>query len=277
MPASNKNRDLPSDFTQRHATLIAFALVCIATVGYFLGLSSPMTSTEKRPSRAEVLLHAGKHDPAMGSVIPAASYAEMASVRKHPTFVRSTLISSFGQQGYDPLAKIEVREADKMDSLADRKTRRAFNGAPPTVPHSVNQLDSIACMACHGEGLQASTLRASKIPHPYYSSCTQCHVEQRGTFTLASASFENSFEGAEAPTHGVRAYPSAPPLVPHSTWMRNDCLSCHGRTAALGMASTHPWRKGCLQCHGESSQLNQIKIDATPQFLPGPTLLDNHE
>jgi len=232
-----------------------------------------MTSTDELPSSVEPLLHPGEHDPAAVSVIPATSYAEMAGTRK----VRSTLLSSLVQQPYDLLAKIEVNENDKLLSLSDRETRRAFNGAPPTVPHPIDQLDSAACMACHGEGLLSKTLRASKMPHPYYSNCTQCHVEQQAKFALASAEFANSFKGAAAPTHGARAYPGAPPVIPHSTWMRNDCLSCHGRTAELGMASTHPWRGECLQCHGESSELNQTKLEAFPKFLPAPPRLDNHE
>jgi cytochrome c-type protein NapB len=186
MSASNQSNHSPSDFTQRHASLIAFALICIATTGYFLGLSSPMTSTDELPLSVEPPPHSGEHDPAAGSVIPATSYAEMAGTRKHSTLMRSTLLSSLVQQPYDLLAKIEVNENDKLLSLSDRETRRAFNGAPPTVPHPIDQLDPAACMACHGEGLQSKTLQASKMPHPYYSSCTQCHVEQQAKFALAS-------------------------------------------------------------------------------------------
>lgn len=272
---SNQNvESTTSEFTKRHTTLLALALVGIATTGYFLGLSSPMTGNSDYLDESVVETEA--HAP-MTTVIPATQYLDMGNVQKKPGLLRATLISDLRQQPLDPLAVIQVNDAEKTISLAHRETRRAFNGAPPTVPHPIDQLDSAACMACHGEGLRTASLRASKMPHPFYANCTQCHVEQQATYTAPSATFENSFAGAAAPMRGERAFAGAPPVVPHSTWMRNDCLACHGRTAAPGLASTHPWRKNCLQCHAESSQLNQTKLDSTPHFLPGPESLDSNE
>ncbi len=160
-------------------------------------------------------------------------------------------------------------------------------------------------MFCHGtgycEGLRSETLRAGKLSHPFYSSCTQCHVEQHAKFAIESATYENTFAGVAAPTHSGRAgrgdapavplttwmlgalqnmNPAAdwvPPVIPHTTWMRNDCLSCHGRTAAPGMESTHPWLDNCMRCHGESLQQNQTKPNDVPNFLSPPSTLNNHE
>ena len=42
----------PSDFTQRQTMLIAIGLIGVATTGYFIGLTSPMTSGSEQPSDA---------------------------------------------------------------------------------------------------------------------------------------------------------------------------------------------------------------------------------
>lgn len=296
LPATN-----PSDFTQRYATLMVLGLIGVATTGYFLGLTSPMTASSEQPPAAAEGVPTEEHHPASSAVIPATAYSEMPRVQLISHQQGDTRLTMLRQIPYDVNAKIVVNEQEKLASFADRETRRAFDGAPPTVPHPIDQLDSAGCMACHGEGLRSDTLRASKIPHPFYTNCTQCHAEQQARFALASATYENTFAGVAAPANGGRASredssvvphttwmrealqnrdPAAdwlPPVVPHTTWMRNDCLSCHGRTAAPGMESTHPWRANCLQCHGESPQLNQSDLHEGPNFLPSPVLLNSRE
>ncbi len=260
-------------FVRRYTALIASVLFGAATTGYFLGLTSPMTANKERvapvssATRTEVEVYADR------KVIPATAYADMAKYVRGSTQRESMQLANLRQEPYDLFANRTIDEAEKSKSLAQRETRRAYDGAPPTVPHPADQLSSAACMACHGEGLKSKSLRAGKMPHPYYANCMQCHVEQDGDFTIASADFENTFVGVTAPTSGSRAYPGAPPVIPHSTWMRSDCLSCHGRTSAPGMESTHPWRTNCLQCHVESSMLNQNPQTNPPLFLPAPEIV----
>ncbi|QDS98797.1 diheme cytochrome c precursor [Adhaeretor mobilis] len=273
----NEAAPAPPGFAQRYAVLLVLVLIGTATTGYFIGLTSPMTASSGQPSPTSVAVHLAEPAHATSKVIPATAYADMSAVRAQRFRQQGLPLAALRKQPEDPFAEIEIDESKKLDSLASREEIRAYNGAPPTVPHPIDQLDTAACMACHGEGLKSASLRASKMPHPYYSNCTQCHVEQQANFVFASAVFENSFTGLKAPTSGSRAYTGAPPVIPHSTWMRNDCLSCHGRVAAPGMQSTHPWRANCLQCHGESSQLNQDKFEEIPQFLAVPVLLDINE
>ena len=85
----------------------------------------------------------------------------------------------------------------------------------------------------------------------------------------------NGFDGVAAPTEGARAWLGAPPVVPHTTWMRNDCLACHGPNGWPGMETTHPWRQNCLQCHAPSSalDLNPSTLTAV-EFLPPPDVVE---
>ena len=268
----------PFTLNGQNALMVAFAIVAVATTGYFIGLKAPMTASydEDAPTVRQ-LSHLADAAPLEAGVIPATPYSQIASAvdTQHQDMVSK--LASLKQTPYDPMATITVREEDKLVSLAEREKRRAFNGAPPTVPHSIDQLSNTSCMACHGDGLKSQTLRAGKMPHPYYSSCTQCHVENKAKFAEPTAAFQNSFTGLPAPTAGDRAFATAPPVVPHSTWMRNECLSCHGRTANPGMETTHPWRENCMQCHVGSARLDQTRLLATPGFLPPPEVISDNE
>lgn len=164
-----------------------------------------------------------------------------------------------------------VTEAERTAALAERAARRAYDGAPPVVPHPISQASAAACLACHGEGVVVKDKVASKISHPPYSNCTQCHVPASGTGipTIESPLLRpvagNEFVGLDAPLKGSRAWPQAPPTIPHSTQMRSDCLSCHGPQGLFGLRTPHPERQACVQCHAPGAELDQR------QFFPAFT------
>ena len=43
-------------------------------------------------------------------------------------------------------------EAQIRKARAERAKRRAFDGAPPVIPHGVRQRTSASCLACHRKG-----------------------------------------------------------------------------------------------------------------------------
>lgn len=142
----------------------------------------------------------------------------------------------------------------KADALEKRADRRAYDGAPPTVPHPVAQQAASECLACHEDGLRARDRLATAMPHDDYASCTQCHVVMEGPvpgeLLPPDATYAaNSFAGLESPIQGPRAWSIAPPQVPHHTQMRENCVSCHGPNGQSPMQSSHPDRQECSQCH----------------------------
>jgi len=146
----------------------------------------------------------------------------------------------------------------KLSDLTKRAQRRAFNGAPPTIPHRIEPLDVFSCTACHGpQGMSVGDVVARPMPHEAYASCTQCHVPERSASGDEQPWLGNSFAGLPAPTSGSRAWAGAPPTIPHATQMRSNCLACHGPLGANGLQSSHPWRTSCLQCHAPTSALDQ--------------------
>lgn len=254
--------------------LIAFVLVSFAVAGYFTGLQAPMnasTPSSPRPVGLRETKSVAKLDV---GVIPAIPYMEMsdATATRH----RQTRLASL-RSTIHPLAKITIAPEDKPAALQTREQNRAFNGAPPTIPHPIDQRSDIACVACHSEGTKTESLRIPRMSHAFLANCTQCHVENNPQHMTAFAFCENDFAGLEAPTAGPRAFNAAPPQIPHSTWMRSDCMSCHGYAGRQGIRTTHPWRKNCQQCHAPSAAKDQTLLAVEPQFLPGPMIISGPE
>lgn len=266
---------------RRAAEIAALIVMCAAISGYYIGINSPMNPPRLAHAPIGQAAESGPAHADLAAAIPATSYAQMSMIDHGANRDWKTRLSMLKQEPYDPLAEIELDPAQKPEALEARARLRAFNGAPPTVPHPIENTAMAACLACHGAGAKSATLRIAKMPHANYINCVQCHVEQQAAHPASATAAEdfrgNSFVGLAAPLAGPRAYQEAPPVVPHSTWMRDDCLSCHGRTANRGMETTHPWRQNCLQCHAPSAELNQSPIPAGPALLPPLAIEDSHD
>lgn len=164
-------------------------------------------------------------------------------------------------------------DAGQLSAALDaRATRRAYDGAPPTIPHEIDQLSVAACMSCHSTEatLTIGSKRPATISHPYFSNCTQCHVPAEGLrrFTEAERTrliVPSAFEGTAPAGPGTRAYPGAPPTVPHQLWMRQNCMSCHGPGREQAIRTSHPSRQSCLQCHAPNATLdNRERLPNSP-------------
>ncbi|MBL8815099.1 MAG: hypothetical protein JNL58_03635 [Planctomyces sp.] len=271
---------MTTDRTSNAALLTAFVIMSVAVAGYFTGLQAPMNSNSVDSERSPAnQLTESEEPPEVGvvpatdnGVIPATDYSEMVrmtAARRTPDDLASL------KSSIDPLAEIRIRPEDKLMALQQRSQNRAFNGAPPTVPHPIDQQSDVSCIACHRNGAVTSSLLIPKMSHTMMANCTQCHVESEPRHLPSVVFRENLFTGLPAPTGGPRAFPGAPPQMPHTTWMRSDCMSCHGYSGRHGIRTTHPWRSNCLQCHTPSATLEQTLQHTEPQFLPGPEISNN--
>lgn len=158
------------------------------------------------------------------------------------------------------LDPVSLEGTNKAEDLAARASRRAYDGAPPTVPHAIGQGGAPECLACHDEGLRIREATAPMMPHRELSSCTQCHVVEASPVpgapeTPDPRAVSNGFVGLASPTSGP-VWSMAPPQIPHPTAMREACLSCHGPLGASALRSTHPSRESCTQCHTSSAELD---------------------
>jgi cytochrome c-type protein NapB len=178
-----------------------------------------------------------------------------------------------GRSGGDRPPRSAIDPQAKIAVLAERAELRAYFGAPPVIPHDIGQFDSAAnCLGCHGPESGDGDDANPKIPHVQLSSCTQCHVVQEIDLFVEEDIAANEFRGLAEAARGHRAWPGAPPTIPHSTLMRSRCLSCHGPTRPAGIRSSHPQRLSCRQCHAPSAMLNQRLVGDDQMFLPPPAI-----
>ncbi len=137
-------------------------------------------------------------------------------------------------------------------SLETYYDNRAFHGAPPSIPHFVEDernMGGKACLKCHEHGGFVEKFQAYSpvTPHPEMVNCRQCHVPQQTNSLFKGTNFHK----VDAPEVGVNnALQGSPPVVPHQIQMHENCLSCHaGPSAPKEIRVTHPERVNCRQCH----------------------------
>lgn len=251
-----ESTDVVPGILRRYTTLFIVIVLGVVLVGFLRGVQEP-PGVQRRSATEPV--------SSPDAIPPAVTYRELPSARLRPEDgVTSTLASlRFDRPGL--FDKVVRTEEMKQEALADRARTRAYDTAPPTIPHPIEQQTAASCLVCHGEGIKVGDRVATRISHPHYTNCTQCHVEMSRPEleSFAGTMATNDFLGAYRSGPGLRASPGAPPSIPHPTWMRQDCLSCHGLIARPGIRTTHPWLTNCTQCHAESDPLPLVGNDWT--------------
>lgn len=161
-----------------------------------------------------------------------------------------------GPEGWRPL--VPDRDEARTTVLARRAVLRAYDGAPPVMPHSRSFVRTKTCLDCHAEGIRIGERLGPPISHPHLLNCLQCHVESTNLdLPMPGRAPANAFDGTTLPFEGARAWPGAPPAMPHATLMRTDCLACHGPAGDPGLRTAHPERSNCVQCHAPAAALDQ--------------------
>lgn len=255
----------------RRLTQVFFAgVIAVAVVGYIVGIMDGVPQADGVDEPALLTKFNKKDVAANPKLVPAISYAEIADTAMGPTKAWQATPQTLPQPEYDLYRKIEPSDAEKEASSQLRASRRAFNGAPPVIPHPVENTTDAACYACHGKGVKIGGRKASVMSHQFLGNCVQCHAPMAPSpFQNLDAEVESRFVGLPAPKQGERAYRGAPPTIPHSRWMREDCNACHGGPNGwAGMESTHPWRTNCTQCHAPSAALDQMPDAGEVPMLP---------
>lgn len=179
-------------------------------------------------------------------------------------------------------ARFALLSEDEQDRIRlQRTSRRQYDGAPPTSPHPLDQMSAATCLECHGQTTVISGITVPQMSHQLQQNCLQCHVSSAGPTSTwrtrpVSLAAGNGFIGKAQPGYGGRAYVGAPPVMPHTTWMRQTCISCHGPGGTSAFRTSHPERQNCLQCHAVNATLDQAPTlaglgDGIPPPLPGPS------
>ena len=155
---------------------------------------------------------------------------------------------------FDDLSKEYIEGTATERTLAEFYSRRQYPGAPPIIPHKVDEADQspLDCLACHAKGGWTEEMKRNTpiTPHPEQVACRQCHIRPGDT---------NLFVGIDwmsvpTPRLGRASLPGAPPPIPHGLQMRGNCIPCHvGPGAVATIRVEHPSRGNCRQCHVETT------------------------
>lgn len=257
------HRGVPSGPTMHVVYVCALAAV---VMGLYFGMRY-----EEEPGLPSLGSESGYTPVVKSGVVASIAYEEIERGNLGPNANITTRVMPPDQPSTAEEATLSVAPEQILADLSARAERRAFDGAPPAIPHRIDPRDVTSCLVCHGpNGMTVGDVVAPPIPHESYVSCTQCHAPTRSVHVDESRWMDNSFAGRPAPSRGHRASPGAPPVIPHSTLLRTNCTSCHGSLGAPGLRSTHPWRRSCTQCHAPSADLDRHPGANTgePLFLP---------
>jgi nitrate reductase (cytochrome), electron transfer subunit len=160
-------------------------------------------------------------------------------------------------------------EPNAQRTLARYYARRAYPGAPPVIPHPVEdgQAGGRACLACHADGGFAPRFGAYApvVPHPGLESCRQCHVPQATQSVFRATTWSTTAPPVRSPV----ARPRSSPPIPHGLEMGENCLACHGGPdAPAAIRTSHPTRGNCLQCHVPASTSGAVAATASSTTEP---------
>lgn len=204
------------------------------------------------------------HDQSRAATMPAPPTSPpgtppSASGRSQPWLLNNPSPHVIAAARANPAVSAVDKFAARAQSIEDRARLRAYEGAPPVIPHSITGINIQTCLACHAQGIQAGDKNARMISHAVLTNCTQCHVESAspmlGKDPVPANDFAGHFTGGYG---GARAWPGAPPVMPHTTFMRTNCVSCHGDFGYIGWRPDHLSRSNCVQCHAPAGEFDQL-------------------
>lgn len=276
--ARQRSRATP-DKLSRWGLVLATIVVGASVSGFLFGLNEPARPTGTNHHRAKPL-NSVVNSNASTDVLTAPRYEMMDSSKYGPNQEWESKLNWLKPDRPSLFDSVVRTPAMKLAALEDRLRTRAFDGAPPAIPHIVDQRSAESCLACHGQGLVVAGKVATRMSHALVSNCTQCHVEQntnvpienvattRAVSSTESSSMasnsnynastaRNTFEGVKRAGPGRRSMFGSPPTIPHTLQMREDCMSCHGLVARPGLRTTHPWLQNCRQCHAADGEFER--------------------
>lgn len=173
---------------------------------------------------------------------------------------------------------VDRREEAHPRTMKMYRALRAFPGAPPRIPHGLTEREFRGgrCNVCHRRGgyVERFAAYAPVTPHPELSECLQCHVADDALVGIPfrddtgheDVCFQCHILDREPPRFSpidwpepdwpelhATALPGAPPVIPHTLQLRENCLACHiGAGAVEEIRTPHAERANCRQCHVEA-------------------------
>lgn len=264
------------------AALAGAVALTVGLSGFFMGLRQTGSATAQQRADWVALPGTTGEEAAPAEADEAPPIVEYARLGEGSLHANRDWVNSL-----DKLARPQAPGTGYAFLSADEQTlvrrqrasRRLYDGAPPTAPHPLDQLTPAACLECHGKPTSISGIIVPQMSHKLQVNCLQCHVSSSGPTSTWRAreialSDGNRFQGTSGSGYGSRAYVGAPPVISHTTWMRQTCITCHGPGGTAAFRTSHPERQNCLQCHASDARAEQSPMIARASIgssdLPPP-------
>lgn len=158
------------------------------------------------------------------------------------------------------------KEGATKTAATSRAERRLYDGSPPVIAHGPMGADCTRCHTLEGVAVEGVGF-APPSPHEKtqglsaMARCEQCHVFKQTDEVFV----ENAWVGlSQDLRHGRKLNALAPPVMPHKSFMRENCIACHSGPAAREEIRTpHPERTRCRQCHVEQKAVDEFVSKAS--------------
>ena len=264
------SHDIENYFVSHRNTLaVLLIIVGIASVsGFFMGMRQS-NNDEAWQSSWQAAADASVEEQAVYPEAPL--YKDIPTTKWKANKEWRNELANLPRQKMNLVSQKPLDTAERVLVLKGRSARRAYDGAPPMIPHAINYRDVESCTVCHAQdsNIMIAGRRSPAMSHPFMSNCTQCHAPSEGLAMLQHSGtvglvVDNQFIGATHSGSGSRAYPGAPPTIPHRVSMRQNCMSCHGPGMPDAVTTSHPMRSNCLQCHAQDSSYDNREMIAEP-------------
>lgn len=259
------NQNGVNQASSKSLLLVGLVIVSIVSIsGVFMGMRhSPKGEQGYKPWLSQPAAHQeeGEH------LQKAPRYGDIADCEWKADSGWVNSLSTLPQASEEQFELPVMSEKERADVVKHRAERRAYDGAPPVIPHAINTREVQSCVSCHGADSKVviAGKNTPKMSHPMLANCTQCHTPSEGSNflkgnDLAGLNIESAFVGAKSPGSGGKAYDGAPPVMPHRLNMRQNCMACHGNGMVNAVSTSHPQRKNCLQCHAANASFDNREI-----------------
>jgi cytochrome c-type protein NapB len=256
---------------RRLALIAVLAALTVGISGFFMGIRQTQQSTQN--ARSEWMATPAPDD-GLETRPEAPHYRDIPTSLVHANRRQKPHLEALPRLADNARFLPEtLTETDRLRLARSRSSRRQYDGAPPLAPHPIDQRSPAACLECHGKPTRIGAVDVPQMSHVRHTNCLQCHVSSVGPASGWIAQHEalsdgNSFVGQGPSGKGDRAFTGAPPVIPHTTWMRENCSTCHGLGGTVAMRTPHPERQSCTQCHAPNAALDQRLAAGLPPPLP---------
>ena len=184
-----------------------------------------------------------------------------------PVLIALMQFTILGCQDGEPRSDSSSHIATTVTPTATRDAGRAYDGAPPVIPHPPL---GAACVSCHTDSGRSAPPVGYAPPNPHLATrgigktanCRQCHVFAGTDALFVANDFAPLFQ---QPHLAARPFPGAPPVIPHPVFMHESCLACHdGAAARPEIRTSHPERTNCRQCHMSRATTTEFALQPLP-------------